>query len=336
MPKKPYRLKLGNATELLGMPPNRHWVLLANYADKTLLRNDITFDLGRRMAFAYTPRSEYVHVVLNGSYEGLYQLAEQVRLGPDRVNIPELEAGDTSAATITGGYLLEVDETRGDVFCFDGTRSTMVFCARNPETLLEPGWEKQRAYITGYIRQVEEVLFGPTFTDVTAGYPSVIDVASAVDYYLVNEIVRNVDGNLRRSTYLHKPRGGKLTFGPIWDFDLAMGNANYDGADRTEGWHLRSTAWYGRLFQDPAFANRVKGRWQELRGSGTLTEWQRHILARWDYLIVAQQQNFQRWPILGTWVWPNRVVMGSYDGEVAAMRAWLDARIRWMDGELSR
>lgn len=334
MPKKPYRLRLTAATEMLGMPANRHWALLANYADKTLLRNDLVFDLSRRMNWLYTPRSQFVHLRLNNSYDGVYQLTEHIRVDPTRVNIPELRVGDTTAASITGGYLLEVDQLYGEDFCWDTPRARMPICAKSPETLRQAGWEKQRAYITGYLQQTEDALFGTGFADPVTGYAAFIDVPSAVDYFIVNELVRNVDGNLRRSTYLTKPRGGKLVFSPLWDFDLTIGNVNYDGADQIAGWQVRPSAWYTRLWQDPAFVQRVKLRWQEIRGNGTLSGWQEQITKRWDYMSVEQRRNFERWPILGMWVWPNRVVTNSYDGEVVAMREWLTARINWLDSQL--
>lgn len=334
MPKKPYRVKLAASAPLLGMPASRHWVLLANYADKTLLRNDATFTLGEAMGFAWTPRARYVHLTLNGRYEGLYQLAEHVRIAPDRINIPELTLADTGAVAITGGYQLEVDETRGEAFCFQTGRTLMAFCVSSPETLLEPGWDRHRAYITGYVKGAEDALFGAAFTDPDRGYAAWFDVPSAVDWYLANELVKNVDGNLRRSAYLYKPRGGKLTFGPLWDFDLALGNVNYDGADRPEGWHVRSAPWFTRMFQDPAFQARVRARWRQLKAEGVLDRYRQHIMFRWDDLQSGQRRNFARWPILGTWVWPNRVVTGSFNGEVAAMLTWLEQRINWIDANL--
>lgn len=334
MPKKPYRLRLTSSTELLGMPANRHWALLANYADKTLLRNDLVFGLARRMGWSYVPRAQFVHLQLNGRYDGVYQLAEHIRVEANRVDIPELRIGDTSATTITGGYLLEVDQTYDEDFCWNTPRAAMPVCAKSPETLRRPGWEKQQAYITSYLRETEDALFGPDFADLTSGYAAYIDVASAVDYFLLNELVKNVDGNMRRSTFLTKPRGGKLYFGPLWDYDLTIGNVNYDGGDATAGWQIRSSPWYARLWQDPAFVQRVKLRWQQIRNDGTLSGWRSSILARWDYMSVEQRRNFERWPILTTWVWPNRVVPGSYDGEMAALQAWLSARTNWLDEQL--
>ncbi len=334
MPKKPYRVRLAAGAALLGMPSNRHWALLANYADKTLLRNDLVFDLGRRLGAAYVPRARFVHLELNGSYDGVYQLTEHIRVDPVRVNIPELRIGDTTAAVITGGYLLEVDERFGEEFCWRTPRAAMAVCAKSPETLARPGWERQQAYITGYLRELEDALYGPGFADPATGYAAYLDVPSAVDYLLVNELVKNVDGNLRLSTYLTKPRGGPLTFGPLWDFDITLGNVNYGGADATEGWQVATAPWFARLLQDPAFVQRVKDRWRQLRADGTITAWQFSLVTRAQYMSAEQQRNFARWPILSTWVWPNRVVTGSYDGEVWAMREWLAARVGWMDAQL--
>jgi CotH kinase protein len=332
MPKKPYRMRLTNGTALMGMPSSRHWVLLANYSDKTLVRNDVTFEFSRLVGMEWTPRSQFVELTLNGAYQGIYQLVEHVRIATDRVNIPELRVSDTTAATISGGYLMEVDERRGEDFCFNSSRTTMIFCLSNPETLNDPAWAKQRAYITDYIRQVDDAIFGPQFADPQLGYAAYIDVDSAIRYYLVNEFFKNVDGNLRLSTYLYKKRDGKLFFGPVWDFDLALGNVNYLGADHPEGWHTRTAQWFTRLFQDPAFAARVKARWNELRTNGSLDRVDQLIAARQKFLGKVQVRNFQRWPILNIWVWPNRVVTGSWDGEYNAMAFWLFSRRRWMEG----
>ena len=334
MPKKPYRLKLAVSASLLSMPSSKHWILLANYSDKTLMRNDVTFELSRMLGMEYTPRSQFVDLDVNGSYQGVYQLTEQIRIAPDRVNIPELKVTDTSATAITGGYLMEVDERRGEAFCFNSTATPMIFCLSNPETLNDPAWARQRTYITDYIRQVDASIFGPQFADPLQGYAAYIDVESAIAYYLLNELVKNVDGNLRLSTFLYKKRSGKLTFGPLWDFDLALGNVNYFGADLTDGWYIRTAPWFTRLFQDPAFANRVKARWNLMKSDGTLTRLEEAINLRRAYLSKVQVRNFQRWPILSTYVWPNRVVTGSYEGEVMAMSGWLFARRQWMDAQL--
>lgn len=334
MPKKPYRLRLTGSTSLLGMPASRHWILLANFSDKTLMRNDVTFELSRRLSLEYTVRSRFVELQLNGSYQGVYQLTEQIRIAPDRVNIPQLRVGDTGASVITGGYLIEIDERYGEDFCVKSAATPMVWCLSDPETLRDPAWSAQRQYVEGLIRQADAAILGPQFASPTTGYATVIDVASAIDYYLLNELVKNVDGNLRLSTYLYKKRDGKIFFGPVWDYDIALGNVNYDNADRVDGWHIRRAPWFTRMFQDPAFDARVKARWAQLRRDKVIDDLFSYILARQRYLTKVQVRNFEKWPILNTWVWPNRVVTGSYEGEVAAMTDWLFQRMRWMDSQL--
>lgn len=336
MPKKPYRIKLAASTSLLGMPASKHWVLLANYSDKTLLRNDLTFELGRMVGMAWTPRSRFVDVNVNGQYQGVYQLVEHIRIDPQRVNITAMKVTDTSATNVTGGFLLEVDERRGETFCFNSTMTRMVFCANDPETLLDAGWEKQKDYIVNYIARTDSSIFSSRFTDPTVGYAAFIDVESAINYYIVQEVVKNVDGNLRFSAFMYKPRGGKLTFGPLWDFDLAIGNVNYNGADRIDGWYSRQAQWYTRLFQDPAFKARTAARWGELQRAGVLDSLKNLVFSRGNYLGIAQAANFRRWPILGTYVWPNRVVTGSYDGELIAMKNFLSERIFWVNEEIVR
>jgi hypothetical protein len=335
MPKKPYKLKLADSTALMGMPGNKHWVLLANYSDKTLLRNETAFELSRLLAMEYTPRSVFVELYLNGAYRGVYQFTEHVRIGKDRVNIPELKVTDTSEDKITGGYLIEVDARRGENFCFDSTKTPMVFCLSNPETLLETGWEQHRQYIVNYINQTDEAIFGEQFTDPDTGYAAYIDVDSAIQYYLINELFKNVDGGLWASTFLFKKRGGKLFFGPIWDFDIAIGNVNYNNADTTDGWYIRNAPWFSRMFEDPAFEQKVRARWAQMKADGTLTALLQHIDTQAAFLNDAQANNFEKWPILSIYVWPNRVVTGSYEGEINTMKEWLSERIIWMDAHFS-
>lgn len=333
LPKKPYHIKLATSTSLLGMPANRHWVLLANYVDKTLLRNDVAFQLSRWVGMEYTPRSRFVDVEMNGVYQGVYQLTEHVRIAPDRVNIPELNVGDLAPLN-TGGYLIEVDNTRGEAFCIDSQRSGMIFCLKSPEKLLQAGWEDKRAYIETYIAQTEDAIFSQYFADPVTGYAAYLDVDSAINYYLINELLKNVDGDLRRSTFLYKKRDGKLTFGPVWDFDIAIGNAEGPGANPND-WRIRSAPWFERMFQDPIFEARVKAKWAQLRANGRLADIFTYIDRQALFLSRVQIRNFQTWDILSTNVWPSPVTPGTYSGEITYMKNWLSDRIAWMDTEFA-
>jgi hypothetical protein len=328
-PKKPYRLKLTDKQSLLGMPSSKDWVLLANYSDKTLLRNAAALDLGTRMGFPWSPRSAFVEVYLNDRYDGVYELMENIKVTKDRVNIDELAAADVGADKITGGYLLEVD-FREDGHTMHSSIDNLPIVFQSPE---EPA-PAQEDYIKGYINEFETVLHSSGFADPATGYAAYIDVDSFVRWYLVNEVFRNVDANMWSSCWMYKPRGGKLFMGPLWDFDLAAGNANYSDAFRMEGWHIRTAPWFSRLFEDPAFAARVKLRWNEIKAD-ELPAMFAGVTSSSASLQQPQLNNFQRWPILETYVWPNYVIPGSYTGEIDYLNTWLTARIAWMDRQIN-
>lgn len=358
--KKPYRLKLSNATEILGMPSSKHWVLLANYADKTLMRNDIAFMFSRSLGMEYTTRNQHVEVIINGAYQGVYQLVEHIRVAKERVNIPELKVADTDAEKITGGYLMEVDFRmhkdycktafwesfcingvnldREATFCVDSNHGMNPFCIDTPETLLEAGWSAQREYINTYITDTEAALFGDNFADPQLGYAAYIDVESAINYFLINELFKNPDGAVA-SFYLYKKRNGKLFFGPIWDFDLAFGNAGYDDVDKTYGWHVRKAAWFDRLFQDAAFKAKVKTRWNSLKAEGKLEYIFQYAEARATWLDKQQKKNYLLWSITDFADWilhGSHGGTGSYEAEVKEMIRWQRERYQWIDTELNK
>ncbi len=135
------------------------------------------------------------------------------------------------------------------------------------------------------------------------------------------------------STYLYRATGGRLRFGPVWDFDITAGNFNDFGNGAATGWWVRVVSRYvQQLLNDEAFVQHLNARWRYL--SSRMPELQRHIASTAQQLDGAQQRNFDRWPILATWVWPNAVVTGSYAGEVAYLRGWLGERAAWLDAQM--
>jgi len=122
--------------------------------------------------------------------------------------------------------------------------------------------------------------------------------------------------------------------GPLWDFDLAAGNANYNSAFQTSGWHVHDAPWFSRLFEDPAFAARVRQIWNEIKADQIPAMFQ-SITADATTLQQGQLNNFQRWPILESYVWPNYKIPGSYAGEADYLRTWLTARVAWMDSQFN-
>jgi len=373
-PKKPYRLKLTNSTALLGMPKGKNWVLLANYADKTLMRNDIAFMFSRNLGFEWTPRAQYVELKLNNVYQGVYQLVEHVRVDNNRVNIDEMKVGDIDSDKITGGYLLQVDyrhnkdycvnngwdaavcingvnTSRNVDFCLDSTHGMEPACLESPDSLqTDPLWVNQKLYIQQYYADFEAALFGSNFADPDTGYAAYVDVDSVVNYYIENELLKNVDGS-KSSFYLYKKRNGKLFFGPVWDFDLSMGNAGYDDVDKTDGWHIRynpkfptttNNIWFTQFFKDPAFQAKVKTRWNTLKAEGKLDYILQYAQARATWLDKQQKKNFALWPIVDTDTGLNSWVQhgthggtGSYNAEVSELIRWQRERTKWMDKQLN-
>jgi len=309
------------------MPADKEWALMANYADKTLLRNSVAFELSRRLGMAYTPRSAFAEVFLNGGYLGTYLICESIKIAPARVNIEALAETDTAANLISGGYLLEVDARLGQPIHWR-TQVGLPFNLHDPDPIAP----EQLTYLKKYIQDTETALYRvPTVA--TGGYGELVDVGSLVNWYLVNELFRNNDAAFFTSVWLYKPRNQKLALGPVWDFDIAAGNINYGGNDSPTGWYMRNSLWLQRLFTDPEFVSRLTTTWAQAKGS--IDSLIGYIDQQAKQLARAQDNNFRRWPILDQYVWPNSEVAGSYQGEIQFLENWLRQRIAWMDAQLT-
>lgn len=354
--KKSYGFELWDSTgaeitePLLGMPSESDWVLSASYSDKSLLNNPLTFDLGQRMG-RYAPRWRHVEVILNGAYIGVYVLMEKIKRDADRVDIAKLQPQDTTGDDLTGGYIIKLDWAQGSNAAYwtsdfappnaSGDQSTEILVDYPNEP--EP---QQAGYIKAYTDSFEYALDSDDFLDPLIGYRHFLDVPSAIDFFLVNEFARNVDG-YRLSTFLHKDKdsnGGKLTFGPFWDFDLAFANANYCDGSTVEGWSYQFNEicsgdgklipfWWDRFLEDPTFTDSLRCRWEALRDNvfdiPRLDAWCDSMAG---HLAIGQQHNFALYPILGTWVWPNPEPLPmTYAGEITELKEWMHARWQWLD-----
>ncbi len=271
-PKKPYLVKLDQKASLFGMPKHKRWILLANFLDRTMMRNIIAMKVASMTSLDWTPRCQSVELVLNGRHAGNYLLIEQVRVDKNRVPITEMTPEDNSGDALTGGYLLECD------FHFDNKvqwlsphgRSNQWIWGRNdvvPFGIKSPDEDEitaaQTDYIKDYIEKTASALYGKDFTDPEKGYAAWLDTDSFIDYWLVFEVMGNHELGNPGSVYMHKDRGGKLMAGPVWDFD--WGILSYKTSPQAQTGLVNGKAiWYARLFEDPAFRARVKARFEEL------------------------------------------------------------------------
>ncbi|MGV8962775.1 MAG: CotH kinase family protein [Candidatus Saccharimonadaceae bacterium] len=338
MPKKPYRIKLDDKASLLGMSNDKDWALLANYLDKTLLRNITAFEISRIADMSWTPSSVSVDYYLNGTYKGVYALTEHVKVSDERLDMKLVKASDNSGEALTGGYLLELDFHFDEPYKFKTSPSKLPIMFKDPD---KPTVE-QLAYVTNFYNRADSILYSDNFKDPVEGYRKYIDVESFINYYIVQELAKNVDGNLRGSCYMAIRQNGKIEQPLVWDFDIAFGNADHitseQGATSAEwdGWFIKTKSpWFDRFFDDPAFVAALKKRWNELKPEldklpGFIKE---HALMLND----AQTRNFTPtgkggagWDI-NSKEWNTSRIRGSYDAEVKYLVNFVEKRIDWLN-----
>lgn len=318
-PKKPYQLKFNDENEALGMPEEKKWIFLAEHSDKTLMRNKIAFEMGYISNLDWTPQSHYAEVFVNNEYNGTYNISEKVEASPNRVAL-----GDT-------GYLLEIDQLErldeDDVYFYTGS---FLINIKEPELVLN---SSEYNYAKNLLNDFEANLMSNQFTNPTTGYTSYIDSASFIDWYLISEITKNQDSRNFSSIFLNVIPGGKIKMGPLWDFDLAFGNVDYSECEYPSGFWVKDNAWFNRLFEDPEFVNQVKTRFTYFR------ENQNFILDKMDYyadyLNLAQQENNDKWNVIGNYTWPNPVVYNTYEEEVEHLKNWYIQRMDWLNTALN-
>lgn len=344
-------------TALLGFPSESDWILYGPYSDKSLMRNKLTFDLFAETG-RYSSRTKFVEVVLNGKYHGLYVFMEKVKRDNNRVNIANLRPEENSGIDLTGGYILKLDKFTGSGGeGFASEQRPPNFRADNQQIFFqyeEPAYDEitapQREYIQSFIKDFERALIANTYRDPVLGYQKYIHVDSFVDFFLINELNRNVDG-YRLSTFMHKDKdddnGGKVSIGPIWDFNLAFGNANYCDGGSTTGWAWEFNEvcpndfwlvpfWWERLISDPVFRNRVKVRWLTLRSGAWSNEAMEQRIAQYaNQLADASERNLDRWPEMRQYVWPNNFVGANYAEEIDFLKKWIEERVVWLDQQIN-
>lgn len=341
-PKKPYRLKFSKKRSPLDAPAKaKKWTLISNYGDKTLMRNILAFEVSRRMGMAYTPFCYPVDLVLNGEYKGCYQLCDQIEVGPNRVDIPEMSPTDTSGESLSGGYLIEIDAyAYGEPSMFTSNRGT-------PVTIKSPDDEKivsaQSTYIKSLFNTMESALFSSNFTDASNGYRKYLDLDSFLRYFIVGELAGNTDTYW--SVYMYKkPNDGKLYTGPIWDYDLAFDNDyrtypinNLSGYIYNTNGSVASGSVRDMVTrivtEDKSAHQRLITIWDDACAKHGIDEVSllKYVAKTKDLLYESQQLNFKRWKILDQYVHQNPQALGSYDAEVKTVENYIKGRITKLD-----
>ena len=355
LPQKPYGIETrdtqgnNNNVSLFGMPQENDWILIANYNDKTFLRNILAFDLFEKMGH-YAPRTKLCEVVVNDIYNGIYVFTEKIKRDNGRVDIAKLDLDDNFGDSLTGGYIFRVDywdqnnswisNYNNPNFPNDAVRYVYNYPDYDEITV------QQKNYIQNLVGDFEDALWSNDFEDPILGYRPYINTRSFIDYFIVNEFARNVDG-FKKSRNFYKDKSSKdslIYAGPVWDFDWAFKDHSSSMINGS-GWRhnysgptdVKPPGWYIRLLQDTTFANELNCRYFNLRNTILDTT---NIFSFIDSLssMVSEPQNrhYTRWPILGINVGTPEVgnQPTSYSGEIIKFKSWINERLLWLDANM--
>lgn len=353
-PQKPYLFETRDENgenlniSILGMPEENDWILLSNYNDKSFMRNILGYKLFQQLGH-YAPRAKIVEVFVNKMYQGIYILTEKIKQDKNRVDIAKLLPEDTEGEELTGGYIFKIDyQGESDYWKspyspIDHPDYTVRFVYHDPDA--EELNARQKFYLRNYVTSFESALYGNDYKDALNGYPNFIDVGSFIDYFIVSEISRNNDG-FKKSRYFHKNKNGKITAGPVWDFDWAWKNVDecfIFKATNGSGWAykvndcnpwVKSPGWMIKLFEDANLKKRTNCRYYEVR-ENILTD--EYIFGLIDsiYQITQKPQefHFKKWKTLGKNVGTPEIdeQPETYLGEVEKLKNWIEIRLNWLD-----
>ncbi|MEG0371724.1 MAG: CotH kinase family protein [Clostridium sp.] len=322
---------------IMGMPREGEWVLNGPYADKSLIRNYLVYTTASKI-MDYAPRVRFCEVFIKTSkgvgvtmndYKGLYIMVESVNVGKDRVNISQKMKGVDATGYIVARNKLGEKDVPISTYTMDIKRGNPLIIEYPKGNNLTEG---RRVYIEDDIDHIEKRMYSMMYADEKHGYRNYIDIDSFVDYVIINEFFFNVDGG-NLSVYLHKEPGSKLKAGPIWDFNISMGNFK----ESKDHKYLRMIdyPWFERLLTDRYFLDKVSKRYLELRGTYLNEE---YILNSIDKAIVhigpAKDRNFKIWPqvfLKETWPNPENPRTSTYEDEISMMKGFIKEHGRWMD-----
>ena len=323
-PKAPYTVELLRDTGWGGLPPASKWVLIANWTDKSLLRNYITLKLAGWLTDDFTPDCFFADLVVNGDYRGTYLITESIEIHENRLDLNrETEAVFEIEAVYRHGEHSEcINISGGDnhiLYKRPAGSITSEHRARNLEKFRTFFEEMQFSLLRGY-----------------EAYSEYIDVDSFINWYIVNELTKNFDSAFTASCHCFL-KDGKLHMGPSWDFDTPYGSQDIGppvNKLNPEGFHVSSSPWFRLLTRDETFSRLLSERWTELRDMGVFDDFIKMIDETAVYIAESAALNFEVWQdALEFTMRPRRVSRYTHEGEIEYVRDWAAARINWFDSE---
>ena len=315
-PKHPYRLKLSHKAELLGLTANKHFALLSNYVDKSLMRAAIGFRIGELLECGWTPQSRFVELVLNGKHQGCYQLTEAVKEGKDRICIDKT------------GFIAEYiypDRVAEEQVYFQTMGSGYFFKFKYPDE--KDMTDERLSYAANELNQFERALNRPLKAH---EYAEHVDVVSWAKWYYQQQLMMLEEFNLYVVKY-DDTSVSRLALGPLWDFDWSLGSGYYDGEERPNpNHHLVATQYFRRLSADSLFMAEVM-RLHRKYGPRVREGVMRYYDELSGLLRKSQALNFERWPILNERISIGAWPLGSWEKEVACDRQFFIDHYNYLD-----
>jgi hypothetical protein len=303
------------------MPKHKRWVLLANWMDRTMLRNRVAFRISEMTDLAWTPRGEFVEVVLNGEHKGCYYLCEQIKIDENRVNIDELEDTDNEGDAVTGGYLMELDKYYDELFKFKSSIMQLPYMFKDPDEITDAQFQ----YMQNFINTLEETLYDDD-KFAKREYTQYLDIDSFIDWWFVHELTGNTEPQHPKSTYVHKDRLGLLKAGPVWDFDWGTFVKS-----KTQSFSVVKATYYKRLFEDPIFKSRIKERWNTFKPYFDTVG--AYIESEANKLIITDSLNSNMWPITQD---VNGDATLSFLESISLMKDNYNAKLNWLDKHIQQ
>jgi hypothetical protein len=332
MPKKSYKIKLSASQKLcgLGKGKSKSWCLLANYWDQSLMRNELTLSLCRELSgISWAPDCRNVELWLNGEYQGVYLLCETVKVDSHRVAISEEVEGTTDI-----GFLLQMTHNQDEENYVDieGIHFDLKSRLSEDSSLAQEQLAEIEVYLTDALSAV--------FTGEQSEIEKYLDLESVIDSYLIEEFVKNLDVGYD-SFFLYKDVGGKLTFGPLWDFDLTFGNSRtvadpeglWAAVDCGDGVH--SNIWYYTLMQYDWFQNLVSERWNSEEVQTCISRLPEQIRQISGVEKQAALRNFEVWDLQQNRGPAVLQQLESYEEHIAFLIDWVQTRKAWLDDYFS-
>lgn len=370
-PKKPFAVKLVDKASVLGMPKHKRWVLLANWMDRTMLRNAVAFEVAHQTENAYAdglgwnPHGYSVEVVMDGRHVGNYYLCEQIKIDGDRVNIKDciediIGDGNANPTMSDCGYLLEFDDNYDEVDKFRTGRGLPCMFKDEVSKYSSDIYNQVKARIEAVEANLEAGNYEEAYSD--------LDINSVIDYFFIQELTFNDEYKHPKSVYMLIDGDGKLTAGPVWDFDwqtfinydkVQVMNSKYGGTyscrntdewlygkSKLAEWHLiggydyendMPYMWYPLLFKDANFRARVQERW------AVIYPHLLNVVARIDEFAVSnkvsEQFNYAMWPLVGLKNSVGSAFNGdedmSFDEAIATMKQAYTERLDWMNSSIT-